>query len=428
MNFQGRLTRPDGVPVPDGTYALQLSLHTGLEAGVPLWRQSFPSVAVKNGIFSVLLDFQSGYLNNANLLTLFGHTFLFLEIKMGDAPPLSPRQMLASVAFAMKANSVRDASITTASLATQAVTMDKMGANSVAAVHIVNNSVDSARLISDPFSLSKVSGGLATIQNAQIGVGTAPLSRLTVQAAQPGDGISVTGNSLTPPGFLLFHSATLGGDLGLATASGHFSASARAGDVILRSARGNVLIQRGSGESAIKVTQFNTVSIRYPAGQGELVNFPLSVNGGIWAEGDVVSRGTILLSDARYKTNVQTFRDALDRIDALRGVTFDWNRDAFPAKDFPQGTQIGFIAQEVERVLPELVRTQESGYKAVLYQNVVPILVEAVKALRKQQDTALHALLKKNADLEARIQQMENQQSQIDALRRRLDLLLANQK
>jgi len=108
--------------------------------------------------------------------------------------------------------------------------------------------------------------------------------------------------------------------------------------------------------------------------------------GGLSVAGTVYSNGTALSSDARYKRNVSTVTAPLDTIVGLRGVTFDWDRDAWPAKAFPEGRQIGFIAQEVEKVLPEVVHTDENGYKSVEYANVVPVLVEAVKTLKDDND------------------------------------------
>jgi len=64
----------------------------------------------------------------------------------------------------------------------------------------------------------------------------------------------------------------------------------------------------------------------------------------------------------------------------LRGVNFEWNENSevFTGKD------IGLIAQEVENILPEIVVTRDTGYKAIRYEKVIPLLVEAIKELRKK--------------------------------------------
>jgi hypothetical protein len=108
-------------------------------------------------------------------------------------------------------------------------------------------------------------------------------------------------------------------------------------------------------------------------------------------------------SDARFKTNVATFSHALDTIDRLRGVAFNWDTANWPARNFPTGRQVGFIAQEVESVLPTLVHTDSSGYKSVAYSNLVPVLVEAVKTLHQENAT----VRAENADLKARLDKLE---------------------
>jgi len=84
-------------------------------------------------------------------------------------------------------------------------------------------------------------------------------------------------------------------------------------------------------------------------------------------------------SDVRLKKDVQPLSNALDRVLALQGVSFTWRRDEFPEFRLKDGPQIGLIAQEVEPVLPELVITDQKGYKAIDYSNLTPVLVEAIK-------------------------------------------------
>ena len=89
-------------------------------------------------------------------------------------------------------------------------------------------------------------------------------------------------------------------------------------------------------------------------------------------------------SDARLKKNVQTLNGALDKVLKLRGVTYYWkNREEMGADSAYARTDtkkhIGVIAQEIEKVLPELVNTDDNGYKSVEYANITPLLIEAIK-------------------------------------------------
>jgi len=99
-------------------------------------------------------------------------------------------------------------------------------------------------------------------------------------------------------------------------------------------------------------------------------------------------QGTIVqgLSDSRVKTNVVSMTEGLDKIEQIRPVTFDW----VPTENVSdrEGADFGFIAQELEEVLPEVVHTRGDGYKTVMYEKVVPVLVQAMK----EQQTMIEAL------------------------------------
>ena len=120
MNFQGHLAKPDGTPVPDSSYQITFSIFAASTGGTALWTQTMNPVMVHGGVFAVLLG-------NGNPLTadmLNGTPYL--EIKVGNAAPLAPRQQFASVAF--KANTVPDGAITTAKIADSAITAAKLSA------------------------------------------------------------------------------------------------------------------------------------------------------------------------------------------------------------------------------------------------------------------------------------------------------------
>ena len=95
------------------------------------------------------------------------------------------------------------------------------------------------------------------------------------------------------------------------------------------------------------------------------------------------------LSDVNLKTNIETIDNALDVVESLYGVKYDWVDGS--------GTQYGFIAQAVEKVLPELV-VQNDQYKTVNYSGIIPFLVEAVK----QQQNMIEVLMERVNQLELR--------------------------
>ena len=96
-------------------------------------------------------------------------------------------------------------------------------------------------------------------------------------------------------------------------------------------------------------------------------------------------------SDSRLKENVSPIPDALHKIKQLQGVEFDWTQEYITAHGgedelFMRRHDVGVIAQDVEKVLPEVVATRPDGYLAVRYEKLVPLLLQAIKELSAQVD------------------------------------------
>ena len=87
------------------------------------------------------------------------------------------------------------------------------------------------------------------------------------------------------------------------------------------------------------------------------------MTGSVYATGAVTSA-----SDSRFKRDVRSIHDPLAIVRSLDSVTFTFKRDAFPTRDFPVETQAGFLAQDLEHVLPHLVTEDDEGYKGVAYE------------------------------------------------------------
>jgi len=109
-----------------------------------------------------------------------------------------------------------------------------------------------------------------------------------------------------------------------------------------------------------------------------------TTTGRIDASGDIVAYST---SDRNFKENITPIPNALEKISKISGNTYDWKEDM---KDFHgfEGNDVGVIAQEIEEVLPQLVTTRETGYKAVKYDKLVALLIEGIK----EQQTQIHNL------------------------------------
>jgi len=83
-------------------------------------------------------------------------------------------------------------------------------------------------------------------------------------------------------------------------------------------------------------------------------------------------------SDISLKDNIRPIESAIFKVQQIRGVEFDWNEKSTELQQ-EKGHDVGLIAQEVEKVLPEIVQIREDGIKAIQYEKVVPLLVEAIK-------------------------------------------------
>ena len=85
-------------------------------------------------------------------------------------------------------------------------------------------------------------------------------------------------------------------------------------------------------------------------------------------------------SDISLKDNIRPIESAIFKVKQIRGVTFDWNEKSTELQQ-EKGHDVGLIAQEVEKVLPEVVQIREDGIMAIQYEKVVPLLVESIKEL-----------------------------------------------
>ena len=111
------------------------------------------------------------------------------------------------------------------------------------------------------------------------------------------------------------------------------------------------------------------------------------------ASGQGRANAWVTYSDIRFKENITPINNALEKINSLQGVYFDWKQNG--------KRDIGFIAQEVEKVLPEIVSTDPSGIKSLDYSRLTALLVQGIKEQQQQisyQSTRL-SLLEKDLNL-----------------------------
>lgn len=114
-----------------------------------------------------------------------------------------------------------------------------------------------------------------------------------------------------------------------------------------------------------------------------------SPNGNLW--GPWKKNGSSICvapcSDQKSKTNVSKLENSLDKVLNLNGVSFDWDPNVVPERAKGESRQIGLIAQEVEKVVPEVVKDEtieDQTLKSIKYENLTALLIEAIKEQQEQ--------------------------------------------
>jgi hypothetical protein len=114
--------------------------------------------------------------------------------------------------------------------------------------------------------------------------------------------------------------------------------------------------------------QFNSIGVGTAAS---------TVAGEIRAIADITA---FYSSDIRLKENIQPIQNALEKVEFISGNTYDW-KEGYEEIHSHKGNDVGVIAQEIEEILPQIVTNRDNGYKAVQYEKIIPLLVEAIKEL-----------------------------------------------
>ena len=175
--------------------------------------------------------------------------------------------------------------------------------------------------------------------------------------------------------------------ISLGSAAGNIAlATQTTGDYVASLVQGTgVTITNNSGENATPTiaigqvvstssnVQFNSLGVGMAAS---------ATAGRIDATNDIVAFSS---SDKRFKENITPIENALNKINQIGGYEFDWKVENKNEHGY-EGHDLGVIAQEIEAIAPELVQTRENGYKAVKYDKLVSVLIQAIKELSAKID------------------------------------------
>jgi hypothetical protein len=141
---------------------------------------------------------------------------------------------------------------------------------------------------------------------------------------------------------------------------------------------GILQVSSGTGVSVTGDNTNLTVSIGQQVATGASPTFAgLTINGAITATGDITAYFT---SDERLKENIQPITNALSKVENISGNEYDW-KEGFEEIHTKKGNDVGVIAQEIQKILPQAVIERDNGYFGVSYEKIVPLLIEAIKEL-----------------------------------------------
>ena len=165
---------------------------------------------------------------------------------------------------------------------------------------------------------------------------------------------------------------------------------------------GNLVLKSGIGTGT--GTQGNIQLLNGNVGIGTAApSSKLEVCGNVRVIGTIVASGTITTSgiscpsDLRYKKNITPLTDPINKLMQVNAVQYNWRTNEFPNMHFNDKLQTGFIAQDLEKVFPEMVFTDDAGYKSIDYSRLTPVLVQTIKEQQKQ----IEVISKRLSDIES---------------------------
>jgi hypothetical protein len=116
------------------------------------------------------------------------------------------------------------------------------------------------------------------------------------------------------------------------------------------------------------------------------------------------SGGYTQVSDVKFKKDITAIESPLKKIAGIKGVSYSWNTAEYKERGFTEGRHYGVIGQEVEKVLPEIVKEGLNGEKSVSYTELIPVLIEAVK----EQQKVIEGQQKEMKELKAEVRKLKD--------------------
>ncbi len=469
LPFYGTLNDSEGEALT-GTYDMLFTIYDAPTGGSALWTGTYTSangnaVSVEDGEFSVMLGSGTG-----NILTLdFNDDTYYLGVTIGTDPEMTPRERLGAAGYAFNADMLdglhasdflqSNAPISlNQNTTTSLLTLTQSGAgdfmsffdasednlfrvDGVGRVYASSfeSLVDEVNTFAGALDVvsadnSSFGGSIVVAYDSGLMLGGGDGVMLWQDLSAPTDlmltpvGESIGGDvRIVSPSALAIHANMDAGDTGseypslifntnglaqLINLSGEggddarlelsFTNGTEVTDGGLVVSDGGVSVTGGgiTSEFDVEITDLSS-TFRASSLAGSAFELESDVNGNIVL-------GPPVVSDERFKQNIQTIDNALQMVLDLRGVRYEWK----DAERFGSQTEVGFIAQEVQEVIPEVVR-DNGEYLSLNTKNIVAVVVEAIKELYERVENYF-----------ARTERLERE---VDALRREIEVLKGNE-
>ena len=390
ISYQGLLLGTNEQPVPEGDYKLTFKIYN--ESNNLLWAETHNPVHVAGGLFQV-------FLGSVIPLNIPFDQAYFLRIQVGTDPEMQPRIPITSTAYSFSSGQVLG--ISNVFPADGNVGIGILNPDAQHKLHVAG--LARFDLPTGQINISTPGGWPGIIALTQAGhrrdiifddpdPGTGYKGGLRISTSTTSAAPAATnGITITEEGYLGvgtgFPAAKLDIDFG---ATGALRAGTPLGNgpawIIIgpNGHRRDIVgdkngVYIGASSSSGAANADFQVSEAGKVGIGLLTGVPgniLTVVQG--SSTDPIADAWTTYSSKRWKTNIQPIENALDKVQRLRGVTFDWKKDG--------KHDIGLVAEEVGQVIPEVVayESNKKDAKSVDYSRLVAVLIEAVKAQQKE--------------------------------------------
>ena len=235
----------------------------------------------------------------------------------------------------------------------------------------------SATLSETPLDVASGGTGTDAIANKAVLISQDSGTDTIGTAVMDANGELIVGGTSGPA--VMAASTIAGTGVDAATGDGTITLSTSAAQTGITSIYATDLIMGEDSETAIDFGTNNQISFK----TNNAEDFRMVAGGTFHANADVVAFSSTIASDMNLKENITDMKYGLDTVMQLRGVEYDWKRE-------DKGHDVGVLAQEVEAVVPELVKEVDGlrgKFKAVDYNKLVPILIESIKELKIELDS-----------------------------------------